>query len=234
MFRLVLVVIGFMLFQCGMAQHLYYKQLKPQTILQFSDSSERLIAAPEDSLRKHQLAYVLKFYPKLDCKNIIIRYRFSKHIVNTKPKFLSLFKDPRQRVYKITFSKTTASVMDSVSITNLSFDAQIGLIANQISIIEDLSTGGIFNYLKFSVRRMSPKGRNKTYHEAEERSLEIGLGYQLLAFNKEFTEKLKIENWQSTKGYSTYIKYYRNRTMPIPLVSNLLNDLPVYIQHQYQ
>ncbi len=216
------------------AQHQYFKHLSKDSVLAFVDSSNRILTTPEDSLRLHQFAYVMRFYPNLALKTIKIDYRFSKHTVVTKPKLFSLFKDAEQRVYKVTFSKSTASAMDSVLISTLSLDSQIGLIANQFSIIEDLSTGGFFNYLKFYFRSLTPKGRNKTYHEAEERTLEVGLGHQLLAYNLEFAEKLKIENWQSTQGYATYIKYYRNRSMKSDLVRNFLVDLPVYIQHSYR
>lgn len=124
--------------------------------------------------------------------------------------------------------------MDSVLIQNLSFDAQIGMLAVELCLIEDLSTGGVFNYFNSFIRQLSPAGRNKNYRDAEERCLELGLGYQLLSYNLEFAEKLKIENWQSVIGYDTYIRYYRNRSMKPELVRTFLSDLPVYIQNQYR
>lgn len=216
------------------AQHRHFKQVPKDSIFAFTDSTGQLKTAPEDSVRMHQFAYVMKFFPQLPLKNIVVDYRFSKYTVVTKPKTFSIFKDPEQRIYKVRFSKSTASAMDSVLISTLSFDSQLGLIATQYSIIEDISTGGFFNYLKFYFRNLTPKGRNKIYHEAEERCLEIGLGYQLLAYNLEFSNKLKIENWQSTAGYKTYIKYYRNRSMKTDLVKNFLLDLPVYRQFMYR
>lgn len=230
------VLLMFLLFAVARlsAQHQWFKHVSKDSIWAFADSANRISTTPEDSLRLHQFAYVMRFYSNLPVKAIKIEYRFSKHTVVTKPKLFSLFKDAEQRVYRVRFSKSTASAMDSVLISTLSFDSQLGLIANQFSIIEDLSTGGFFNYLKFYFRSLTPKGRNKTYHEAEERTLEVGLGHQLLAYNLEFAEKLKIENWQSTQGYSTYIKYYRNRSMKSDLVRTFLIDLPVYVQHTYR
>jgi hypothetical protein len=176
---------------------------------------------------------VLSFFPNLLCKNIIVDYAFSKHVVRTKPRMLSVFKAPNQRTYKVTFSKSTASTMDSVMIQNLAFNSQIGLIANQIAIIEDLSTGGFFNFLKFYGERLTAKGKNKMYRDAEERVLELGLGHQLLSYNIEFIEKLRIDKWQSTQGYDTYIRFYRNRPMKPETVRNFVIDLPVYVQNKY-
>ena len=49
----------------------------------------------------------------------------------------------RDQVSTLTQTKTT---LDSVLLNNLSFNAQLGLIANQVSVIEDMSTGGFFNF----------------------------------------------------------------------------------------
>lgn len=216
------------------AQQRYYNHVTEDIVMQFKDSSNRVITSPEDSIRKYQFNYVLSFFPNILVKNISLDYRFTKNIVSSRARLFSVVKNPSQRRYKVTFSKSTASSMDSVIIHTLSFDSQIGLIANQISIIEDLSTGGVFNFLKFYARRMTAKGKNKIYRDAEERTLEVGLGNQLLAYNLEFIDKLKIENWQSISGYDNYIRYYRNRPMKPDLVRTFLSDLPVYIQNRYQ
>ncbi len=167
-------------------------------------------------------------------KNILVKYTKSSTIVKVKPKFASIFKMPGQRVYTVYFSKRTKTTLDSVLLNNLSFNAQLGMIANQVSVIEDLSTGGFFNFISFYFKQLSRKGKYTIKSEAELKTLEVGLGYQLLALNRESEEKLQISNWTTTKGYSNYFKHYRNRSMKPQKVINFMNDLPVYVSHSYK
>lgn len=215
-------------------QHRFYRSVTPSIVASFKDSAQLIIASPEDSLRKQQIAYTLSFFPELNCKAVQVDYQFSKFTVKCKPFAGAIFRMPSARRYKLTFSKSTFSIMDSVLLQNLSFDSQIGLLATQLSMIEDLSTGGLFNLIGFYFKSLSPNGRNRLYRDAEIRCLEAGLGYQLLSYNTEFADKLKIENWQSVIGYDNYIRYYRNRSMKPELVRTFLNDLPVYIQNNYR
>lgn len=229
---------GFLFFSLinGHAQHLYYKTVDPQLLTSFYDTAHRVILKNLDStnILKKQFDYVLKFYPKMLVKNIVVDFKKSSSVAKTRPKFSSVFKSPVQRVYKITFSKNTNSTLDSVLLQNLSFNSQIGLIAHQISMIEDLSTGGFFNFVAFYFKNLSHAGMKRIYLDAEEKTLEVGLGYQLLDLNKENLENLKIENWTDTKGYTNYMRHYKNRPMKPSLVINFINDMPVYVAHPYK
>ena len=167
-------------------------------------------------------------------KSIRVKYTNSATIVKTKPQFSSIFKLPGQRAYTITFSKQTRTTLDSVLLGNLSFNAQLGLIANQVSIIEDMSTGGFFNFIAFYVKQLSRKGKKSIVKEAELKTLEVGLGHQLLALNREYDEKLRISNWSTTKGYANYFKHYRGQSMKPQKVLNFMNDLPVYVSNNYK
>lgn len=216
------------------AQHMYYKNPDTQAIRPFKDSANRVFNIDSASLLRKQFDYVLKFYPKMRVKYIMVKYTASDVAVKTKPKFASIFKMPAQRVYTITFSKKTKTTLDSVLFDNLSFNAQLGLIANQVSIIEDMSTGGFFNFISFYFKQLTKKGRNSIKTEAELETLEVGLGYQLLALNRESEEKLQISNWSTTKGYSNYFKNYRDQSMKPQKVLNFMSDLPVYVSHAYK
>jgi hypothetical protein len=215
-------------------QHIYYKNPGVKIISQFEDSAKRVLNTGSDTILKHQINYVLKFYPKMLVKNILVEFNTSSKTVNTKPKFSSIFKLPEQRVYKISFSNQTKTALDSILIDNLSFNAQLGLIANQISTIEDLSTGGFFNFIAWYFKHLTHKGSKKLLTESELKTLEVGLGYQLLAYNKECDEKLVIDNWTSTKGYTNYMKHYRNRAMKPQKILNLIGDMPVYVSKTYK
>jgi hypothetical protein len=216
------------------SQYIYYKEVTPKVVSAFKDSADKILIFRKDTMLRHQFAYVLKFFPGMPLDYMMVDFRDSKHIANTRPTFFSIFKAPAKRTYKISLSSGTGSTIDSAIFQNLSFNAQIGLIANQVSMVEDLSAGGFFNFLSFYTQRLSAKGKNRLYRLAEEKTIDVGLGHQLLAYNIDFIEKLKIEKWLSTIGYATYARFYRNRPMKIELIRTFINDLPVYIQHQYK
>lgn len=220
----------------GLSQHIYLKHPGPDFVKSFSDSNHRVsIVNPDsNSILEHQYAYLLKFYPKLLLNTIKVKFVNSKHSFKIKPQFSSIFKSPAQREYRVYYSKTTHSTMDSVLINNLSFTSQLGLVSIQLSLIEDLSTGGFFNFLYWYARNWSKKGRRRLYHNAEHRSIELGMGYFLFDYNTEFFSRLQIDNWQSTKGYATYMNHYRNLPMKPALISNLISDLPVYMTNSYR
>ena len=106
------------------SQHIYYKSPDAQLIKQFGDTANRVINVDSNNLIKKQFNYILKFYPKMLVKNIVIKYRRSSTLADTKPKFSSIFKMPGQRVYTVYFSKQTKTTLDSVLLDNLSFNAQ--------------------------------------------------------------------------------------------------------------
>ena len=228
--------IMFLLLSPGNSQTIFYKNPKPEMVSLVGDSAKRVIiqTIKKDTVLLHQFNYVLQFYPHMQVKNIIVDFKKSRYVVRTRPYFFSIFKAPSEQVYHVTFSNSTKSTLDSVLIGNLSFNSQLGLIASQVSLIDDLSTAGFFNFLGYYFKQNSARGKNKLHRDAEERTLDVGLGYQLLSYNEECIDKLKIENWMSTIGYANYIKYYRNRPMKPENVMNFINDLPVYITHSYK
>ena len=231
---LILLVLCFFLSLENHAQYLYYKSPDAQTVRLFSDSAKRVSNIDSNSLLRRQLNYILKFYPKMRVKNILVKYTKSSTVVDTRPKFGSIFKLSQQRVYTIYFSTKTKTTLDSVLLNNLSFNAQLGMLANQVSIIEDMSTGGFFNFIGWYFKHLGRTGKKDIIREAELKTLEVGLGYQLLAYNKEVEEKLQINNWTSTKGYGNYFKHYRNQSMRPQKVVNFMSDLPAYVSHTYK
>jgi len=170
-----LLVIAFSL--CGniKAQHLYYKNPDAKIVLPFKDSTKRVINLDTGSLLTKQFNYVLKFYPEMRVKNIVVEFRPSSKTVHTKPKFGAIFKLPEQRVYRVILSRGTKTTLDSILIDNLSFNSQLGLIANQVSIIEDLSTGGFFNFISWYFKHLTHKGSKKILTEAEQKTLAFWL-----------------------------------------------------------
>ncbi|MDP1801290.1 MAG: hypothetical protein Q8L81_08060 [Bacteroidota bacterium] len=226
----------FFLAKTGFSQNIYYKNVNDSVLPQFKDTANKIIIANGDSTfnLKNKFAYVQRFFPKIEFQNIKIKFKKSQKVVTIKPTFASIFKAPKQRIYKIYYSNLSETTLDSVLITNLSLNSQIGLIAIQMSRIEDFRTGGFFDFVAWHFKQLSTKAKNKINYDDELRAIEAGLGYQLLALSKENEEKLKIEKWKNVKGYAHYLKHNKNRSMSAEIISNFVNDQPVYHAQQYK
>ncbi|MEO6306065.1 MAG: hypothetical protein ABIP51_23155 [Bacteroidia bacterium] len=232
------IFILFLLFlaKSASSQNIYYKIVNDSVLKDFKDTANKIIITGADSSLnfKNKFAYALKFFPQIEFQNIKIKFRNSSKVVKIKPSFGSIFKAPKQRSYKIYYSNLTKTTLDSILLKNLSLNAQIGMIAVQVSRIEDFRTGGFFDFVGWYFKQLSTKAKNKINYDDELHAIEAGLGYQLLSFSKETEEKLKIEKWQSVKGYSNYVKHNKNRSMNTEIISNFVNDQPIYHAQQYK
>jgi hypothetical protein len=220
----------------GFSQNIYFKNVNDSILPKFKDTTNKIIIVNGDSSLnlKNKFSYALHFYPKMEFQSIKIKFRRSQKIVKIKPTFASIFKAPKQRAYKIYYSNLTKSTLDSVLLKNLSLNSQIGLIGLQLSRMEDFRTGGFFDFIGWYFKQLSGKAKNKINYDDELRAIEAGLGHQLLWFSKENEEKLKIEKWTNVKGYSNYIKHNKNRSMSPEIISNFVNDQPIYNAQQYK
>ncbi|MBA2613791.1 MAG: hypothetical protein H0U95_17650 [Bacteroidetes bacterium] len=226
----------FFLVKPGFSQTIYYKNVSDSILPSFKDTANRIILVNGDSSLnlKNKFAYVQRFFPKIEFQNIKIKFRNSQTIVKIKPTFASIFKAPKQRTYKIFYSNLSETTLDSVLLKNLSLNSQLGLIAVQMSRIEDFRTGGFFDFVAWHFKQLSTRSKNKINYDDELRAIEAGLGYQLLSLSKENEEKLKIEKWKNVKGYANYIKQNKKRSMSAEIISNFVNDQPVYHAQQYK
>lgn len=220
----------------GFSQNIYFKKVNDSILSNYKDTANKIIIVNGDSTfnLKNKFSYALNFFPKMEFQNIKIIFRKSQKIVKIKPTFASIFKAPNQRTYKIYYSKLTQTTLDSVLLKNLSLNSQIGLIAVQLSRMEDFRTGGFFDFVGWYFKQLSGKAKNKINYDDEMGAIEAGLGYQLLWFSKENEEKLKIEKWTNVKGYSNYVRNNKNRSMSPEIISNFLSDQPIYNSKQYK
>jgi hypothetical protein len=145
-----------------------------------------------------------------------------------------MFQSPQKRNYRICLSSSALSALDSVTLEDLNVDSRVGLIGRELSKIEDLSTSGFFDMLSWYFKQLSKRGKNKVEKDAELKTLEVGLGYQLLELRKENDEKLVIENWKDPNAYAYYFKHHKKRYMDAETIQVFLYDLPVYATHNYK
>ena len=125
-----LLVFNSLLFYKNKGQHIYYKSPAPETVKAFQDTLRKTIILNDNSAGyiKNQFNYVLRFYPNMLVKTILVRYKKSTSIAKVKIRFSSIFKAPNQRVHKIYFSKSSKSTMESVILKKISFNSQLALM----------------------------------------------------------------------------------------------------------
>lgn len=220
----------------SIAQHQYYKVLTPTIVLQFADTTQKITFKTPDSTANYSslFNYVLRFYPNILFKSVKVYTQPSQTITKLKPTFFSIFKAPQSRTYKLYFSTLTHTTLDSVLLKHLTYNSKIGLAASQISYLHDLSTTHFFGFIGWYFKKLSHKAIKKMEYDAELKTLEVGLGYQLLSLANENNQKLKIDKWQNPVGYSNYVKHTQGKYMLPETIANFIKDMPIYVSQQYK
>ncbi len=230
------LILVLFLVKISVAQHQYYKLLTPAIVLQFTDTTKKINFKTPDTTANYSslLNYVLRFYPSILFKSVKVYTQPSQTVTKLKPTFFSIFKAPQQRTYKLYFSTLTHTTLDSVLLKQLSYNSKVGLVAGQISHLHDLTTTHFFGFIGWYFKKLSHRAVNKMEYDAELKTLEVGLGYQLLSLANENNQKLKIDKWLNPKGYSNYVKQTQGKFMAPETIVNFINDMPVYVSQQYK
>ncbi|MBS1650530.1 MAG: hypothetical protein JSU07_00840 [Bacteroidetes bacterium] len=213
------------------AQLKIYKTITPTVIESISDSLNKCSFSKTDSLvyLKKTLNYCLSAFPLIRYNKIKIVAGKYNHPILSKPNFWAMFQSPDDRVYKIFISTETNSQLDSIVYSNLTLNAAVGLIAKEITRIKDFSTEGFFALFARSFKQLSQGAKQKIDKDIELKTIEAGLGYQLLNLITETNSKLKIENWKNSKHYKHYSKHIKNRHLSIDKIQGYIKEMPVYI-----
>lgn len=231
------VLLGLFFFS-GTAQHIYYKRMIRDSLALFNDTVHKVKFVYKDSSYKEDLSlhfkYILRFFPSIEFRSIKVIFKPSKRVSRVKPSFWCFFQSPEKRNYKLIFSSKSNPTLDSVLIKNLSFNAQLGLIASEIGSVKDLSTDGFFELIGWHVRQWGRKSRKRVEHDNDLKVLEAGCGYLLLALSAEEEEKLQITRWHSAHAYAHYFRHYKNHFMTPDGIRNFIKDMPVYVTHKYR
>jgi hypothetical protein len=176
------------------AQVLPQKEVTPTFIsAHFTDSL--LINKQMDSTYKQQIIGALLFYPEL--KNIKIKFKVKKAIVplSARPRVWATFQKPQNRKYLIVISSSSIGKLEPILLKNLSFNAQVGVLGHEISHIADFNQRHGLYFVKLLFMQFSRKAMDVFENNTDRRTIEHGLGYQLLAWSTEVRHNLKIKEW---------------------------------------
>ena len=124
----------------------------------------------------------LSYYSELELVSIEFKKKRIKTTMAAFPKMGSVFRKKQNRKYIIVINK------DSVKIKNryfndFPFNAQIGIIAHELSHITTYNELSSFQIVSYGIRYLFGNQRRKIEHETDLIVLEHGLGWQLYDFS---------------------------------------------------
>lgn len=176
------------------AQVVPQKEITPAFVsAHFNDSL--LCNKQMDSTFKQQISGALMFYPEL--KNTKIKFKIKKAIVplSARPRVWATFQKPKNRKYLIVISSASIGKLEPILLKNLSFNAQVGVLGHEISHIADFNQRKGLYFVKLLFMQFSKKAMDIFENNTDRRTIEHGLGYQLLAWSTEVRQNLKIKEW---------------------------------------
>lgn len=129
------------------------------------------------------VSYALRFFPEL--KGVPIQFYHKPSVLPHKSRlsFASIFKKPgNKRQYKVTVSAKTVPELSDLTFDNLSFNAQVGMIAHELAHITQFQQKTPFQLLKSGFSYLMRPHRLRLEQEADKMAVQRGLGWELYAF----------------------------------------------------
>jgi hypothetical protein len=164
----------------------------------------------------------LLYFPELEKTKIVFQVKKQIAPLSARPTLWSVFVKSSKRKYIINISNETIEKLQGILLSNLSFNAQIGVIGHELShIVEYDSKRGIF-FIGLALRHLSKKSMDCFEYNTDKRCIDHKLGYQLLSWSEEVRMKLKQEKWGGAN------KPKRERYMNPETIRAYIKKLPFY------
>lgn len=141
----------------------------------------------------------LLYFPELENTKLKIRIKKQASPLTARPTIYAFFRKASKRKYIITISNKTSSKFSIIMLSNLSFNAQIGVIGHELSHISDYNKRHGVYFLKLLFMHLSKKKMDQFEYNTDMRCIEHGLGHQLLSWSKEVRFKLNLIQWKGIK-----------------------------------
>ncbi len=179
----------------------------------FSDSL--LVHKKIDSTFRKQIQGALLFFPELKKTKITFKVKKTLVPLAARPRIWAVFQKPINRKYLITISSKTIGKLEPILLKNLSFNAQIGVLGHEISHIADFNSRKSGYFIKLLFMQVNKKAMDMFEYNTDKRTIEHGLGYQLLSWSTEVRQNLKIKEWGGAgkNGFQEGERYMSPKTI---------------------
>lgn len=174
-----------------------------------------------------QTLLALSNFPEL--KDIKIKFRLKNRTtpLATRPSFFSMFRAAKKRSYIITISQKSTSYLDTITLKNLNFNAQIGVLGHELCHVSDYVNKGFGKMSRIGLNIIFSKKRIDIMEFNTDLScINHGLGYQLLAWSINVRENLKRPNWLGAVNLTA--DENSERYMNPSTIMNIIKDHPLY------
>ena len=134
---------------------------------------------------RSQILLALSFYPQL--KNTKIEFLVEPAVIpiSSRPKPSTVFYSKANRWYCIVISNGGMEGMEEALLENLSFDAQVGVIGHELGHTVYYKDRSSASLVGLGIAYPFNKFRMKFERETDRRTIEHGLGWQLLKWAEE-------------------------------------------------
>lgn len=142
-----------------------------------------------------QVLTALSFYPELRNVRIKFRVRKRKTPLTSRPRILSVFRKKKNRNYVITISNATTDRLTPILLSNLPYNAQIGVLGHELAHISHYNTQNTFQLIGLSLGMLRSTYVDEFEWNTDKSTIEHGLGYQLYDWSSYVRNALNIREW---------------------------------------
>lgn len=134
---------------------------------------------------ERQALLALSHFPELKNSQISFKLTTDYTPLASRPTIWSVFRKPSNRHYIISISTKSKGILDSIILGNLNFNAQIGVLAHEISHVADYHTMGFWQFVRLGFGLLSTNYMDAFEYRTDSICIEHGAGFQLLAWSKQ-------------------------------------------------
>lgn len=177
-----------------------------------------------------QVLIALSFYPELGDTKIVLRYRKRKTPLASRPRVWSTFRKRKNRTYVITLSTKSNTILTPILFSNLSYNAQIGVLGHELGHITGYKNKDTWQLLGLYIRLLNAKNVNDFEFNTDRTCIEHGLGYQLSNWSQYVRQTLDIPEWRgaSVANYGKKTSTQELRYMNPETIAEIISKNSIY------
>jgi hypothetical protein len=160
--------------------------------------------------------YCLNFFQDIPRDNIRIKKKEQLIPLTTIPSIWNLFRKKENWTYKINISTKTMERLSPILYDSLSLDGQIGVLAHELSHVQDFQTNSKKYMLKIFINHLSSKKMDAFEFNTDLICIKQGMGHFLYQWSADVQKNLNIDQWKGKKTFAkdvTNERYMRPETI---------------------
>lgn len=177
-----------------------------------------------------QALLALSFYPELKDTKIIFRLKKRNTPLTSRPRITSVFRGKKRRAYVITISSKAKEHLSPILFSKLPFNAQVGVLGHEIGHIVYYKEKSSFQLIGLSFKLFNSDFVDSFEFNTDQRTIEHGLGYQLLDWSIFVRKALGVIEWKGASEdlQAGNLPEAKQRYMNPQTIKNQIQNLELY------